>query len=245
MSLRLILAHWKLQTLYQLRAPSFVVPVFVYPVLFYLYFAESEANSEALANRFLVSYSLYAFLGATLHQVTGSIAEDRRRDWAPYLRTLPYFQWAELAGRFLSALLSAILATLLVAAVAVGISPVTLSLRDLVTLSGAIAFGFIIFFALGTALGYLLNPRAALSIALLIFLSLAYVGGLWTSPHTLPEWAQRLSPLTPSRMWAELSWSATIDHSWSFRNWFGLLCYGAVFVVAAIYGMKRPVTPTD
>lgn len=245
MSFRLILAHWKLQTLYQLRAPSFVVPVFLYPVLFYLYFAESEANSEALANRFLVSYSLYAFLGATLHQVAGSIAEDRRRNWAPYLRTLPHFQWAELAGRFLSALLSAILATLIVVAVATALSPVSLTLGDVVILSCAIGVGFMIFFALGTALGYLLNPRTALSIALLIFLSLAYVGGLWTSPHTLPEWAQQVSPLTPSRMWAEISWSATIDHEWSFRNWFGLLCYGAVFTVAALYAMKRPVLPSD
>lgn len=55
MSLRLVLAHWKLQTLYQLRAPSFVVPVFIYLALFYLNFALSEASSEALAKRFMVS----------------------------------------------------------------------------------------------------------------------------------------------------------------------------------------------
>lgn len=66
--------------------------------------------------------------------------------------------------------------------VASALTPVSLSLVDGLMLCAAIGYGFVPFFALGTALGYLLNPRAALSVALLIFSSLVGVGGLWTGP---------------------------------------------------------------
>lgn len=239
MNPRLIFEHWKIQTISHLRAPTFLAPVFIYPWLFYLFFAQSDATTETPANRFLISYTLYAFMGAIFHQVTGSIAEDRRQAWAYYLLTLPRFRRHQFAGRLIAALVSASLAAGLVIALASILTPASMELEGWLYLLAAIAVGFVPLYALGATLGYWLNPRSALTVALLIFFSLAFTGALWMHPSDLPGWIDQFSPYTPTRMWAELAWSAALDQSWSFWNWGGLVVYTAIFSTTAFLGAKR------
>ncbi|MFW6074513.1 MAG: ABC transporter permease [Chloroflexota bacterium] len=241
MTWKLFIAHWKLGAFQIVRAPGYIISLFGFPAVFFLFFGIPEAEDTNTANRLMVSYTLYAVLGAVLNQVVGSIAEDRRETWYPYLNTLPRFQHARIASRVGVALASAAAAALFMIGVASLLTPVSLELHEWFFLSMAILLGFGPFLAMGLAIGYTLSPRSAPIVTSLIFFSLAYSGSLWTSPDSLPGWLRDVSWLIPTRMWAEVAWAATFDYSWASVYWGGLLVYGFVFGVIAILGITKPV----
>ena len=59
------------------------------------------------------------------------------------------------------------------------------------------------FALLGIALGYWAPPKGALPIANLPYLVLAYAGGLWIRPGSLPHAVARASPYLPTRAFAD------------------------------------------
>jgi len=61
--------------------------------------------------------------------------------------------------------------------------------------------------AWGIAIGYWASPRAAIALATLAWLLLAYLGGLWETPAELPSWAAEVSSYLPTRLWGEVTWA--------------------------------------
>jgi ABC-2 type transport system permease protein len=101
-------------------------------------------------------------------------------------------------------------------------------------LAGSVPFGL-----LGIALGYWTHPRAALPLANLLYLALAYAGALWTGPGVLPEVVERISPVLPTRMFGEVVWSAALGIPWRAEHWLGLAAYGVVFGLLGAAGYRR------
>lgn len=241
MSRKLFIEHWKIELFQILRAPGYLITLFGFPTLFFFFFGIPEAEDTDAANRLMVSYTLYAVLGAVLNQVVGSIAEDRRQTWYPYLNTLPRFNRARFAGQASVAIVSAAAAAISIIVVASIVTPVSLDLDEWIFLTFAILLGFGPFLALGTAIGHSLPPRTAPLLTSLVFFSLAYSGSLWTSPDSLPSWLQEISWILPTRMWAEVAWAATFDYNWASLFWGGLLVYGLVFGIIAYLSAAKPI----
>jgi len=84
---------------------------------------------------------------------------------------------------------------------------------------------------MGTALGSLASARAAVPLANLVFLPLAYLGGLWMPPQLLPEAVGTISVWTPTRAMAELAWAALDGRALPQRYMF-LLAGWTAFAVA-------------
>lgn len=239
MRLQPIITQCKTQILAMVRVPSFSVPIFVYPPLFYLYWGLPEATSTVEANRRMVSFMVYAMLTVAFYQVSGAIAEDRRQSWEPYLWTLPRFHQTRLLGRLISGFLSAVIVTAIIAVMAYILTPVESNPLDWVYLVAILLVGSIPFVFLAVAIGYLLHPKAVSPIASLMFFSLAYAGALWTAPDSLPGWLQPISNYLPTRQWLEVSWTAVFNHHWQDFHWFGLLFYAVAFGSLAVIGVVR------
>jgi ABC-2 type transport system permease protein len=94
----------------------------------------------------------------------------------------------------------------------------------------------------GIALGYWASRRAAPALAMLAWLLLAYLGGLWALPAELPSWTETVSLYLPTRLWGEVTWAAVQGQATSLGDWLGLLAYGLGFAILALWGYRRDDT---
>lgn len=239
MNPRLALIHFHSQLRQNVREPGNVVPALLYPTVFFLFFGLPVATGEYSANLTLASYATYAFMGSAFSQFTGGIVHGRGVSWDMYLRTLPASYSHRIVGWTLAGLIVGLLAFAAVALTAVLTTDVDAEPAQWFFLSFAVLYGSVPMGFVAAAFGYWLMPRAAVPLATLFYFSLTYLGGIWTSPDSLPGWAQRISPFLPTRMWAELAWASIEARPWPFLAWSGLAVYTLIFGFLAVWGYRR------
>lgn len=236
--MRLALLHARAGTVELLRVPAFAVPTIGFPSLFFLFFAVPGFADEQpeLATALFAGF---AVLGVAFFQFGVGIAVERGTAWERYLRTLPLGPATRFAGRLLAALaFGAASAAVVVFVALVTVSP-ELSVVAWLELALALLVGSIPFALLGIALGYLASPRAALPIANVVYLALSYAGGLWTGPENLPQAAERISPLMPTRAYADTLASAALELPAPTRAWAVLAFYTVGASLLAGWAYRR------
>jgi ABC-2 type transport system permease protein len=236
--MRIVLAHGKEQTLQHLRAPGYLLPTLAMPGLFYFLF-EGPDTEPVLVTFLMASYAMWAILGVAFFQFGVGIAEQRATPWERYLRTLPLSGVQRLAGRLLSAALFATAAAAVVVVEAHLINPVRVAADGWLPWILALGAGGVVVALGGLAIGYWTSPRAAIAVATLAWLLLAYLGGLWQTPGELPSWAAEVSRYLPTRLWGEVSWTAVQGQASSLSDWLGLAAWAAGFAVLAAWGYRR------
>jgi ABC-2 type transport system permease protein len=236
--MRIILAHCKDQTLQHLRAPGYLLPTLAMPALFYFLF-EDQDREVVLVTLLMASYAMWAILGVAFFQVGVGIAEERATPWERFLRTLPLSAGQRLTGRVLSAALFAAAAATIVIVEAHLLNPVRVAADRWLPWTLALGAGGVVMALGGIAIGYWASPRAAIALATLAWLLLAYLGGLWETPGELPGWAAEVSRYLPTRLWGELTWTAVQGQAASLGDWLGLAAWAAGFAMLAVWGYRR------
>lgn len=236
--MKIVLAHFKDQTLQHLRSPGYLLPTLALPALFYLLF-EGQDTEVGLVTHLTASYSMWAILGVAFYQFGVGIAEERATAWERFLRALPLSAGQRLAGRVLSAGVFAAAAAAVVILEAHLVNPVSVAADRWLPWLGALGAGGMVVAMAGITLGYWASPRAATPVATLAWLLLAYLGGLWALPAELPSWAAAVSPYLPTRLWGEVTWAAVEGRPWSPGPWLGLLAYAGGFAALARWGYRR------
>jgi len=236
---KLVLLHARAATLELLRYPTFSVPTLAFPALFFLLFVAPRSDADADPTRLLASFAGFAVLGVSFFQFGVGIAAERESSWERFVRTLPVRLRVRFAARVLSAALFGLASAALVAATAVATTDAALSPPRWIALAAALALGALPFALLGIALGYWASPRSALPTANVLYLVLAFLGALWTTPEHLPGSVERVSPFVPTRQFGNALWSATAGHLWHPRDWALLAGWGIVFAALAVWGYRR------
>ena len=240
MTAGLWLAHAAAELRQLLRSPGYLVPTLIFPAMLFSFFGLTVSNkypSAALA--VLASWSVYAVLGVAFYQFGVGVAQARSMHWASYLRTLPAGPAPQIAAQLSVAGIFAVLAAGLVWATAFIATPVGLSAGQALRLILALALGTIPFAGLGIAIGYTVSARAAVPVANLIYLPMAFAGGLWLPPDQLPAAVQQVSPYLPTRMFAEIAWAAVGNRATPLSAAGGLAAYAIVFIVFAAWRYRR------
>jgi ABC-2 type transport system permease protein len=235
---KLAVVHARLETLELGRYPSFVVPTLLFPALFFLLFVVpgvSAANADAM----MASYVAFAFLGVAFFQFGVGIAAERASSWALYLRTLPAQAFVHLAGRVMSALAFSIASGAAVVVTASALTPARLEPPEWLFLVVALVVGVIPFALLGIAIGYLVRPKGALPVANVLYLGLAYAGGLWTGPGRMPDAVTTVSPGLPTRQWADVVTASADGLPPPLDASLGLIGWTAAFGMAAVWAFRR------
>jgi ABC-2 type transport system permease protein len=235
---KLALVHARLETLELGRYPSFVVPTLLFPAMFFLLFVVPGV-SDANADAFMASYVAFAFLGVAFFQFGVGIAAERASSWALFLRTLPASVFTHLAGRVVSALVFSIASGAIVVAVATSLTSARLDGLEWLALAGSLLLGVIPFALLGIAIGYLVRPKGALPVANVLYLALAYAGGLWTGAARLPDAIAGMSNALPTRQWADIVIAAATGRAPTPGSVLGLVAWTAVFGIAAVWAFRR------
>ncbi|MER3484115.1 MAG: ABC transporter permease, partial [Meiothermus sp.] len=119
----------------------------------------------------------------------------------------PVPAWVYFAGKFaLVALFGA--AILLVVFVAGYLTGVRLGLETWAKAFFTLLLGSLSFSTLGFALGFLARPRAASTIANLVFLPLSFASGFFFPLNQLPQFLQKLAPYLPTYHFGQLAWGS-------------------------------------
>lgn len=235
--MRLTFLYARAMTLELLRYPAFSVPTLAFPGLFFLLFVASRDDVDATL--LVASFAGFAFLAVAFFQFGVGIAAERETPWERFLRTLPVRTTVRFAARMLSGTVfglasAAVVVVLGVATTDAHLRPVRWGALVLALVVGAVPFAL-----LGIALGYWASPRGALPVANILYLVLAFAGGLWTTPANLPTSVASVSPLIPTRQFGNVLWGATEGRLWRPRDWLLLLGWSAVFAALAAWGYRR------
>jgi ABC-2 type transport system permease protein len=234
--MRLALLHARTLTLELGRYPAYVVPTLLFPVMFFAFFVVPAPGAAPTAR--MAVFAGFAAIGVAFFQFGVGIALERSSPWEAYLRTLPVGVGTRLAARVVSAALFAFAAAAILVGFALATTSARLPAGRWPVLALALLVGTAPFALLGIALGYWAPERGALPIANMLYLGLAYAGGLWMQPQALPAPVRVVSPALPTRALAD-ALGAAAGGAVPLRPWASLLGFGVVFGALAVWGFRR------
>lgn len=200
-----------------LRQPGFWVPTVLFPAMLYAFFGANMAGAGRMGAYAMASFSVYAVVGVGFYQFGVSVAQDRATPFTAWQRLLPGQGALIWVARIVAALLFSLVAVAMVLIAARVIAGIALTPDAYLRLGGACLLAALAAVLMGMALGSVASARAAVPLANLVFLPLAYLGGLWVPPIALPGAIAALSVWTPTRAMGEIAWAALDGRALSAR----------------------------
>ncbi len=242
-ALRSLALEVRFELLRLVRQPSYVLPLFAFPLAFYYFFGISMGpqryHGVDASVYLLASYGAFGVIGAALFGFGITLALERGNGWLILRRASPMRLWSYLGGKMVAALgfsLAVAVAIEVLGALAGG---VRLAPQTWLTLLGVLVAGAVPFCALGFAIGTLAPASGAPAIVNLIYLPLSFMGGLWVPAAMLPATFARIAPWTPTYHFGKLALSAIgVGHA-SVNDSLALVAWTAVFLVLAAFGWRR------
>jgi len=237
--LSLLGAHIRFHLRRLLRNPAFWVPTILFPMMLYSFFGASLPPAGIYSQMAIASFSVYAVIGIAFYQFGTGIAQEREDPFDAWMRTLPASSLPNGLAQIFVAMLFAVAAVLLVFAASWLFGKTPLTLEQSIRLLLICALISIPAALMGIALGYSSSAKAAPALANLIFLPLAFLGGLWVPPSQMPAMVAKISLYTPTRQMGELAWGSIVS-KWPDNNFIlGLLAYTLVFAVLVVWLVNR------
>lgn len=222
------------------RYPGFTVPSIALPLLTYVTFGLPRAGRPDSAAPVLVSFAAFAVLGIVMFQFGVGIASERATPWERFVRTLPHTGTQRFTARIVVAIAFGVASVIPLVCCALLATPLHLGALAWLRVALALLVGAVPLGLLGIMLGYLLSERGALPVTNLLFLPLAYAGGLFGSPPgDLPRVAARISPWLPTRQWSDLVIDFGLGGRLPGHQLVALAAYGVVFGLLAVAGYRR------
>ena len=183
-----------------MRNPGFMLPIMIFPAMFYLVFGVLMAKSEGAdaARYLLASYGAFGVMSPGLFGFGVSLALERDGGLLTFKRALPMPPGAYLLGKMLMAMVAAGVVILLLLAMAVLIAHVALSPWQAGALLLTGMLGVLPFCGLGMFVGTLIKGQGAPGMLQMIYLPMAVLSGLWFPLSMLPKFLQQIAPIWPS-----------------------------------------------
>ncbi|MEO7068228.1 MAG: ABC transporter permease [Rhodanobacter sp.] len=183
-----------------MRNPSFMLPIMLFPALFYLVFGVLMGDSEGrgAATYLLASYSVFGVMSPGLFGFGVSLAAERENGLLTLKRALPMPPGAYLLGKMVMAMVAAAVVVLLLLVMAFTLGHVTLGAAQAAILFVTGVLGVLPFCALGMWIGTIFKGQAAPGMLQLIYLPMSFLSGLWFPLPMLPKVLQQIAPIWPS-----------------------------------------------
>jgi ABC-2 type transport system permease protein len=192
------------------RMRAYTVFTVLFPLMFYCFFGlamgnQGPPNSMPMARYLLATYGAFAIMGCTLYSFGVGVAVERGLGWLELKRASPmppaaYFIAKGAVAAFFGGLVVALLFTL--GAVFGG---VRMPLGQWLALGGALVAGGIPFAALGLAIGNFSGPQSAAPTVNMIYMPMAFCGGLWIPSQFLPGALRQFAHWLPSYHFGQIA----------------------------------------
>ena len=224
-----------------LRNPGFLLPIMLFPAVFYLMFGIVMAHGNLDAARYMLgSYSTFAVMAPGLFGFGVSLAMERDSGLLQLKRAMPMPPGAYLLGKLLMAVLVAIAVGAWLVLMAVVIAGVPLTGGQVAMLLLTDALGVVPFCALGLLVGTWIKGQGAPGLLNLVYLPMAFLSGLWFPLEMMPAFLRDLAPVWPSYHLNALALSAVgFDAGARWPHVLVLSAFAAVFLLLAARRLRR------
>ena len=231
--------HFRTSLLGLIRTPSYSLVTVIIPGMIFVILGTSLTETPLKANLVLGSFCVFATLGVAFFQFGVGIANERESPWERYARVLPAHPGVRLASTILASLVFVAAAVGILIAIALLTTNAQMNATAWARMLFGVLVGAIPMAALGVAIGYWTTPKAALPVANLLYILLAFLGGIFLRPELMPDFLNQISWLTPVRHICELTWAGVLGLPWSSDSFLLLLGYTILFTVLAVAGYRR------
>ena len=241
-ALRSYLLEAKYESLRLLRTPSFVLPVILFPAVFYLFFGVmlGRADGGQAARYLMATYGVFGVMGAGLFGFGMTVAVERERGLLAYKRALPMPPGAYLLAKMAMAMLFAAAISLLLALLGTTLGGVSLAPAQWLLLFAIDVLGVLPFCAIGLWIGTLVGGQGAPAVLNMLYLPMAFLSGLWLPLSMLPRALQRIAPVWPSYHLNQLTQAAVgLNHDPLLGHVLALAGFAAVFLWLAARRLRR------
>ncbi|HJR74345.1 MAG TPA: ABC transporter permease [Luteimonas sp.] len=240
--LQAYLQEARTECLRYLRSPSFMLPILLFPLVFYTMFGIvlSKSSSPDAPRFLLAAYGTFGVMAPGLFGFGMSLALERDNGLMTLKRALPMPPAAYLLGKMAMAMLVAAIIMALLLALATFAGQVRLEPAQMARLFATDVLGVLPFCAMGLLLGTLVKGHGAPAVVNLLYLPMAFLSGLWFPLSVLPKFLQQLAPLWPSYHLNALSQSAVgFDTGAGWPHALILLGFTAGFLLLAARRLRR------
>jgi ABC-2 type transport system permease protein len=236
------MAEARSECLRYMRAPAFMLPIVLFPTMFYLLFGivMARSNGADAARYLLASYGVFGVMSPGLFGFGISLALERDGGLLTYKRALPMPPGAYLIGKMLMAMVAAGLVILLLLSMAVGLAHVALTLAQAAALLLTGVLGVLPFCAIGMFVGTIIKGQGAPGMLQLIYLPMSFLSGLWIPLNMLPKFLQQIAPIWPSFHLDQIALTAVgMGETSLWPHTLVLLGFAVVFFLLAARRLRR------
>lgn len=222
------------------RAPEYILPTLLFPVIFFTLFAIVLTNSSDYTMYLLATYGIFAVMGPALFGFGVGVAHERDRGWLALKRALPTNGYSYVLAKTIVTLIFASLSLLTIYLMAGFAGDVRLSTSTWISLFFVHLFATIPFLMLGLAMGFRLSSNGAVAITNIVFFGLTILGGLWFPISQFPNVMQLVSKITPSYHFAEVALAVigAQDKAVAPINLISIFVITMIFAAIAVWSWK-------
>jgi ABC-2 type transport system permease protein len=241
---RVLAAETRSEVLKAVRMPAFILPVVLFPAMFYALFGLMLAGPNGVAGLaapvyLLASYGTFGVVGAAMFGLGVGVAVERGQGWLTLKSATPMPPLAYFGAKVAMSILVGAAIAILMGTLGVLFGDVQLQLWRWLLLLVVLTAGTIPFCALGCALGYMTGPNSAPPIANLIYLPMALLSGLWIPLEFMPALVQRIAPFLPPYHLARLALAAIGMPADVARHVGALASFTLLFLALAVVAYRR------
>jgi len=241
-------AYWmesKTELLKMTRLKQYSISTVAFPLMFYCFFGlamgRQSLGAVSISRYLLATYGAFGVMGATLYAFGVGVAVERGLGWLEVKRASPMPPAAYFVAKgVVSLTFGALVVTLLFALGAI-FGGVRMPAAQWLLMWGALVVGAIPFGAMGLAIGSFAGPNSAAGLVNMIYLPMAFCGGLWMPIDVLPKVLQQIAPFLPSYHFGQIALAilrAPVQGTvWGHVE--ALLGFGLVFAGVAWIGQAR------
>lgn len=192
------------------RMRAYLTFTVMFPLMFYCFFGlamghNGPANLPSMAQYLLATYGAFAVIGATLYAFGVGVAVERGLGWRQLKLASPMPEGAYLVAKTAVSLFFGAIVVALLFGLGASFGGVRMDALEWLKLGGTLLAGAVPFCALGLAIGSSAGPNSASAVVNMVYMPLAFLGGLWIPYDVLPAGMKLIAPFTPTYHFAQLA----------------------------------------
>ncbi|MBE7355337.1 ABC transporter permease [Staphylococcus haemolyticus] len=227
--------------LFRRKLSSFMA--FIFPLAFYLLFTsliDMPADAKKVFYKeYMYSMTVFSLMGFCLMQFPLEIIEERNSGWYKRLISTPITVLNYYLAKIIKTMTLFLASILLLFSVAHFYKGVDLSASEWILSGVSLWLGASMFLTLGLIITQFSETQKASSVANLLNIVLAIIGGLWFPVSTFPDWMQTIAKLTPTYHLRHLALEFGKGNGFNVQSFIILGIYSIIFLIIALLINKR------